>query len=389
MEGFAEGFAAELSALGYASRSSQGQLLLMAHLSRWLAAEGLAVRDLTVAVAERFLVVRRAVYSNFGSSRALVPLFGYLRGVGVAPPAPVVAAVSPAGVMSERFAGYLTTQRGLARLTVVSYVSQVQPFLAVYAGSDWAWLTGGQVAAFITERAAGQPLRSVQVRASALRALLAWMWRERIISAPLAEAVGPVAAGSGPQPPKALSAAQVEALFAALPGDGAARCRNEAMLVLMLRLGLRAGEVASLRLDDIDWRAGLVAVRGKGNRLDHLPLAVDVGGLVAVYLQRWRPVSTGHREVFLALDAPHGRLGQLAVSSVVSRALTAAGVAGRGAAHRLRHTAACGVLAAGGGLVEAGQLLRHSSTAATSIYAKSDLGALAVLARPWPMAVTR
>jgi len=388
LSGFGEGFVVELSALGYAPRSCQGQLLLMAHLSRWLTAEGLAVEDLTVAVAERFLAARRQVYSNFGSSRALVPLLGYLRGLGVVPPAPAVVAVSAAEILSGRFARYLATQRGLAVLTVASYVSQVQPFLAEYAGSDWSLLTGRQVAAFIEKRAVGQPPRSVQVRATALRALLGWMWRERIVSAPLANAVGSVAARSGPKPPKALSASQVDDLFTALGCDGPARLRNEAMLALSLRLGLRAGEVASLRLDDIDWRAGLIVVHGKGNRVDQVPLPVDVGQLLAAYLQRGRPVSSGRREVFLALDAPHAHLTSLAVSCVASRALAAAGISGPGAAHRLRHTAACKVLAGGGGLVEAGQLLRHSSGAATGIYAKSDLAALAVLARPWPLAAT-
>src|ERR1019366_4670390 len=109
-------------------------------------------------------------------------------------------------------------------------------------------------------------------------------------------------------------------------------------------------------------------------------------GLLAGYLSRGRPRAPGHREVFLALDAPHGPLGAAAVSSVAARALASAGGAG---AHRLRHTAACGVLSAGGGLVEVGQLLRHASPATSAIYARSDEEALAVLARPWPTGVTR
>jgi integrase len=161
------------------------------------------------------------------------------------------------------------------------------------------------------------------------------------------------------------------------------------MLALMWRLGLRAGEVGALRLDDLDWRAGVVLVRGKRRRLDHVPLPVDTGELLARYLSRGRPRGAARREVFLALDAPHGPLGAAAVSSVAARALADAGVVGRGGAHRLRHTAACGVLAAGGGLVEVGQLLRHSSPETSAIYARSDDAALAALARPWPIGVTR
>jgi integrase len=161
------------------------------------------------------------------------------------------------------------------------------------------------------------------------------------------------------------------------------------MLALMWRLGLRAGEVASLRLDDIDWRIGVIAVHGKRGRHDHLPLPVDVGKPLAVYLRRGRPAGRTHREVFLALDAPHRPLKASGVSSVAARALARAGIPGPGAAHRLRHTAACAVLATGGGLVEAGQLLRHSSPQATAVYAKSDLAALAVLARAWPVEARR
>jgi integrase/recombinase XerD len=180
-----------------------------------------------------------------------------------------------------------------------------------------------------------------------------------------------------------LSASELAGVVAGLPA-GSARVRDEAMLALMWRLGLRAGEVACLRLEDINWRAGIVLVRGKRARLDHLPMPVDVGKLLTGYLSRGRPRGPAYREVFLALDAPHRPLSSAAVSSVAARALAAAGVAGGGGAHRLRHTAACGVLAAGGGLIEVGQLLRHASPQTSAIYARSDHRALALLARPWP-----
>ena len=131
-----------------------------------------------------------------------------------------------------------------------------------------------------------------------------------------------------------------------------------------------------------------MVVVGKRGRRDQVPLPVDVGELVVTYLCEGRPGSV-HRQVFLGLDAPHQILGAAAVSSVVARALDRAGIAGPGAAHRLRHTAACGVLARGGGLVEAGQLLRHSSPQATAVYAKADVTALALLARPWPDGAVR
>lgn len=384
---FAAGFTTELAGLGYSPPTIEAQLRFMRHVSGWLAAQGLSAGELTVEVVGRFVVERRAVSSNLRSERALVPLLGFLRGQGVAPAPPTASPAGPVEVLAGRFARYLCLQRGLGPATVRSYASQVQPFLAWHAqyhGGRWETLTAGHVAQFTVARAAGQRPRSVQVGLNALRALLRWLWLEGVTPAPLADSVGPCAATSPTSLPKALTSGQVSDLLAGLSADPLARLRDEAMLALMWRMGLRAGEVASLRLDDIAWRVGVIVVHGKGDRRDQVPLPVDVGELLAAYLSRGRPAGGTHRNLFLALDAPHRPVGAGAVSSVVARAGVRAGIPGRCGAHRLRHTAACRVLAAGGGLVEAGQLLRHTSTAATAVYAKSDLLALAVLARPWP-----
>lgn len=203
--------------------------------------------------------------------------------------------------------------------------------------------------------------------------------------ASLPDAVGRIAAPSATTlGPAAFDEDEVARLFAALSEDPLARRRDEAMLVLLVRLGLRAGEVASLRLDDLDWRAGVVRVRGKRGRLDELPLPSDVGAKLGAYLKRARPPRTSHREVFLALDAPHGPITRAAVTSVVICARDRAGIEGRGAAHRLRHTAASAVLASGGGLAEVAQLLRHEHPGTSARYAHSSREALTVLARPWP-----
>ncbi len=384
LEEFAEGFAAELAGLGYSGRGGEAQLRLMAHLSRWMSAQGLTAGELTGEAVKRFGAARRASYRGLRSPRALVPLLGYLRPRGVVPRAAVVAATDPAEVLLECFGRYLARERALSSATESSYVSQARPFVRENVPAGWGALTGRQVAVFVTERSQAQPPRSVAVRANALRCLLRWMWREGLVSSPsLADAVGKVAAPTQNVPPRALSATELERVVAGLP-EGLVRLRDEGMLALMWRLGLRAGEVARLRLQDIDWRDGIVLVRGKRARLDYLPLPVDVGKLLAGYLSGGRPRGRAHREVFLALDAPHAPLSSAAVSSVAARALAAAGIAGGGAAHRLRHTAACGVLAAGGGLAEVGQLLRHASPETSAIYARSDHRALAVLARPWP-----
>jgi integrase/recombinase XerD len=390
---FAEGYHAELTALGYSPYSRGAHFRLMKSVSEWLGRRGLSAGDLTAEVIGEFVAIRRERYSTLRSAKALGPLVSYLRRQGVTPvPSPTMP-LAASEVLAQRFARYLATERGLQPESVDTYLSQVRPFLAVHAGSggegcrgNWASLTSIQVAEFVTARAATLCPKSMALGINALRSLLRWMWLERMLPAPLAESLGRVAVSTPTAIPKALDASQISDLLGALPADGAVRLRNEAMLVLMWRLGLRAAEIASLRLDDIDWRAGTFGVVGKGSRLEQVPLPVDVGGLVAPYLRDGRPVSGSYRQVFLAVDAPHRPLAADAVSSVAARALARAGITGPGAAHRLRHTAACRVLAGGGGLVEAGQLLRHTNAATTAIYAKSDLAALSVVARPWPTA---
>ena len=378
-----EGFLDELVGLGYSPRTSGVQLNLMRHLSSWLGTRGLGAGDLTGEVVAAFIAVRRQTHSSPKSVRALNALLNYLRQRALTPAALIAAPSTSAEILSERFGNYLTSERGLARETVRSYLSQVRPFLATYSDTErLASLSERQVSAFVTARAIGQCPRSLNVGVNALRCLLRWMWRERIVSVSLAEATGSVAFNRASLP-RALSSSEVKGLFDALCVEGNTRLRDEAMLNSMLRLGLRAGEVASLGLDDIDWRLGRVIVHGKGSRRDQLPLPVDVGQSFVAYLKHGRPKGVAHRQLFLALAAPHGPLGSGAVTAVVIRAMARADISGPGAAHRLRHTAACRVLAQGGGLVEVGQLLRHSSPASTAPYAKSDLVAMATLVRPW------
>jgi integrase len=161
--------------------------------------------------------------------------------------------------------------------------------------------------------------------------------------------------------------------------------RDYAVLVTLLRLGLRASEAAALTLEDIDWRAGEITVHGKGRRDERLPLPADVGQAITAYLTRGRPV-TGCREVFLRAVAPAGPLGRGGISCIVRRACRRAGVPPVGA-HRLRHTTACQMAEAGAPLTEIGQVLRHQSLASTANYARVSIAELRKLAQPWPSGV--
>jgi integrase/recombinase XerD len=159
--------------------------------------------------------------------------------------------------------------------------------------------------------------------------------------------------------------------------------RDAAILTVLVRLGLRAGEVAALSLDDIDWRCGEITVRGKGHRHDRLPLPVDVGEKIVGYLRNGRPAAAQDRAVFIRAQAPFRALTSNAVTTVVAAAGRRAGLGVVGA-HRLRHSAATTMLRCDGSLTEIGQTLRHVRPLTTAIYAKVDVEALRQLARPWP-----
>lgn len=223
----------------------------MKHVSGWLAAQGLAVGDLSVVVVvvvERFVADCRRRYRSMRSMRALVPMLRFLRRVGVVPTPLPSAPAGPVGEVATQFADYLRTRRGLAAATVNSYVSQVVVFLRWRAeryGTDWGSLAAGQVHEFVTVRAQGQRPRSVQVGVNALRSLLRWMGAQQLAAAGLAESLGPVAPGTMAVLPKALNDVQVRQLLAGLPATGVVRLRNEAILAMLWRLGLSCGAWAN------------------------------------------------------------------------------------------------------------------------------------------------
>jgi site-specific recombinase XerD len=386
LQQYAPGFAGELARLGYTSESAYGQMLVMAHLSRWLAGESLDAAGLTSLVAERFLAARRAAgYTLYLSPKALVPLLGYLRGLGIAPEAPDAPLAGPAEALLDRWQHYLVTERGLGLATARDYAAKARPFAAgrqMAGGLDLASLTAGEVTAFVLAACPGKPKGTAKLTVTALRSLLGFLHVEGMISEPLAEAVPSVASWRLAGLPRALEPGQVAALLASCDRRTAAGRRDLAMLTLLARLGLRAGEVAALSLDDIDWRAGGITVRGKGRRAERLPLPADAGEAIAAYLADGRPQPPGGaRQVFLRVRAPHRGLTSGGVTQAVFAAGQRAGI-GPVYAHRLRHSAATGMLAAGAPLTEIGQVLRHRRLLSTAIYAKADVAALRVLARP-------
>ena len=384
---FREGFTGELARLGYTPNAAADQLRLMAHLSRWMDAGHLEAAALTPQVTGAFLAARRAEgYALWLSPRGLAPLLGYLRRLGEAPQPPSAPATS-AGVLLERYRRYLVTERGLAATTARGYADMVRPFLAGRedaGGLGLGELTAAEVTAFVLATCPGMPKGSAKLTVTALRSLLGYLHVEGLIGGPLGQHVPAVASWRLAGLPQALEAGQVEALLGSCDQHTAAGRRDFAMLTLLARLGLRAGEVAALALDDIDWRAGEITVRGKGSRAERLPLPADAGEAIAGYLRGGRPEPfEGARQVFLRARAPHRALTAGGVSGAVSTAGQRTGI-GPVHARRLRHSAATGMLQAGASLTEIGQVLRHRRLLSTAIYAKADTEALRTLARPWP-----
>jgi len=386
LEPHVTGFADGLLRQGY-SRSSAGQhVCFVAHLDRWMQAAQVSVGELSQPVIDRYLAERRAAgYVEYRSLKAMRPLLDYLAPLGVLP---VPAEVRPGAVeeLLGRYRGYLLAERGLAEGTVRGYVDFVRPFVATRLRGDVLDLAGvraADVTGFVLATCPGRAVGSAKLIVCALRSLLRWLHLTGVISTPLAAAVPSVAGWRLSTLPKALEPGQLRGLLAACDRRTQTGRRDYAILLLLSRLGLRAGEVGRLGLDDIDWRRGEITVAGKGSRAERLPLPADVGAAITSYLRRSRPDTAEGRTVFVRVHAPHRALTAGGVTMVVFDAAQRAGL-GRMHAHRLRHTAATAMLRAGSPLAEVGQVLRHRSPLSTAIYAKVDHDALAGLARPWP-----
>lgn len=378
----AAGFQAALESQGYRHHAVGCQLYVLAHLSRWLSAEGLTAAELTPDRVTQFLAARRqAGYTLWLSAKGVAPLVDYLRGVGAIPVLEPMVAVTAAERCLAAFRTYLVEERGLAEGTVVADVHIAGLFLATRPMEDLGLgeLTPGEIVEFVRRQCES---RGAAYVTAGSRAFLRFCHLTGLTPRPLVDAVPRVASWRLASLPKAVPPTTVTALLESCDRRSAFGRRDFAVLMLLARLGLRSGEVTGLRLDDIDWRAGELVVRGKGPRLDRLPLPADVGDAVAGWLRRGRPRCTC-REVITRVRAPHRPLTTGGIAAIASAACLRAGVE-HIHPHQLRHSAATAMLSAGAGLVEIGQVLRHRSLLTTAIYAKVDRAGLRQVASQWP-----
>jgi site-specific recombinase XerD len=383
---YAAGFESWLSSRSYSPSAAADRVYQFDQLSRWLGRERLGVGELTGDLAELFAAERRASGLVSWASRQSVTLpLVYLCALGVAPvPAPVVAQ-NPIEELLEDYGRYLADERGLCDHTVLdAYGPAARLFLVGREGPDGLGLErlcAADVTLFLARECPKRGVSGARDLVCALRSLLRYLHLAGLIEAPLVWAVPSVADLRDRTLPRGLDPGAVKKLLASCDRRRLVGRRDFAILLLLSRLGLRAAEVAELRLDDVDWRHGELLVRGKGGRHDVLPLPVDVGEAVVSYLRR-RP-RCGCRELFLRVTAPRQGLNRSTIGWVVRAACDRAGLA-RVGAHRLRHTAATGMLRQGASLGEIGQVLRHREQKTTALYAKVDRTALGGLVRPWP-----
>ena len=382
---FVEGYRVWLLAAGYTPQTVRPMLRDLGRLGRWMGSEDVEVGALTIAAIESFLADWRAAGGRrVPTVRALRSLLTFLREVGVMVGAepPVL---SPVEALVREYREWLVADRGLAAMTVLRYETLARRFLTGRVSPTdelgVAGLNGAVVSRFLLGECERVCLGSAKGKVAELRSLLRFLHVRGFTPRSLAESVPAVAGWRETMIPPSMPRSDIDRLLESCDRSTLGGARDHAILILLARLGLRSIEIARLQLEDLDWRAGDLLVRGKARRDDRLPMADDVGTALVEYLAlRGRHDS---RSVFLTLRAPTRPIRADLVGDVGQRHCRQAGVPHVGP-HRLRHTLATEMLAAGAALADISQVLRHSDLATTAIYAKVDLGRLRQVSRSWP-----
>jgi len=384
-----DAYAAGVAEQGYSHDSIRQQIVAIADFSRWRKQKNIDVHALDSKVVDRFLRLRgRPRRVRRGDPKTLQRLLTMLRQKGVVKPhQPPVTDNAQARIVAD-FQRYLLQERGLSPLTLLHYVAVMEQFLSERfhnRAPNFAMLRAPHVTGFVMRHARQLSPMRARLMVTALRSFFRYRRHRGAIATDLAACVPTVPNWSLSTLPRFLPAATVERILECCDQTTSVGRRNHAILLLLARLGVRAGEVVGLSLDDIDWSKGQITLRGKGGKSAQLPLAADVGAALAAYLRHDRPRSATRR-VFLRHRAPLVGFGNSStISSLVRRALKHAGVeSAHTGAHVLRHSLATSLLRQGGSLDEIGELPRQQSPNTTAIYAKVDVTALHTLALPWP-----
>jgi site-specific recombinase XerD len=378
-----------LSFQGFTPGSLRSKTQIMRNFNLWIDKRQIKLCELDEGVIDSFFKqYPRPGYVRRGDFSTLCSLLNWLREIKE------VKALLPQTDNSElhriecNFSRHLEQERGLSQATLQNYLPVIHCFLTERFGSDAVVLSeidASDVTQFVLRYARTMSCRRAQLMTSALRGFFRFLYFRGNTVSDLALSVPTVADWKMSELPKSLEPEEVDRLLLNCDRCTGMGQRDYAVLILLARLGLRAGEVVAMELDDIDWEAGLITIRGKGARHDQLPVPQDVGEALATYLRHGRP-PCDTRRVFVRARAPHrGFSSSVAIADIVRRALRRAGLDPiRKGAHLLRHSLATKMLRQGACLSEIGQILRHSTQNTTEIYTKVDLAALSALAQPWP-----
>ena len=383
---YVDAYADELMALGYVRPGVRQAVSAASRFGRWLRKHHLQLGDVSEAIIAKFRGRRGDSRSRHGEA-LLCGLLQHLRRVGVAPE-PTRSDPTPLDRLDREFSTYLAQERGLAPVTIQNYSAVTRQFILHRFGSgviDLSALSVRDIRAFVSSHVGSRTAQPNRGTLTALRGLLTFLYVNGRISARLADHVPIPPCWRNDSPPKWMSVDDVNLVLTCCDRQSPIGKRNYAILMMLARLGLRAGEITSLTLDDIRWESGEIAVCGKGKNRKRFPLTEDVGEALAIYLKDGRP-PCGSRRVFLCSRAPWRALGDSsAIYGIVSRALDLAGLSPpcRGP-HIFRHSLATMMMRQGASLSEIGQILHHQNPNTTAIYAKVDIAGLRTIAMPWP-----
>jgi len=295
---------------------------------------------------------------------------------------------TPDRTLIAEFLRYLTRNRGLAQDSLRNrqyYARRFLESLKAQGVDDLGKITPAHVSNFIISETKRCGRRTARGVTCATRSFIRFLALEGHVGVGLGDAVPSVAGWRFDTLPETLSAPDVETVLRALPANPHTAARDRAILVLVARLGLRAGEVAELTIDDVLWEEGVLVLRnGKGRRSARMPLSDELGRALVRYLRHHRPSGHG-RTLFLTTRAPISAVNSRNICSIVRRAVTTAGFRPhRRGAHLLRKSLATNMLQHGASLREIGRVLRHHHGDTTMVYAKVDIESLRRVAAPWP-----
>ena len=386
-----EGFTKELCQGGYSRITVRRYIRAAEHFLCWRELEGIPILSLNQKYLERF---GRHLYQCqcplFGSSNRRMLrcgarlFFKYLRSADIIT-APVIESTSQDPILLTEFCLWMHQQRGTSDVTLNNYSHSIRLLLKRH-GEDPARFDAQSLRQFVLERSQQSGLPTAKMCITALRMFLRFLIAEGKCATGLDAAIPVLAQYRLSTLPRYIQPEEVERVIASCNLDTPKGKRDRAILLLLARLGLRAGDIVKLSLGDIDWEGAWLYVSGKGRRQDRLPLTQEVGHAIVAYLQYGRP-QTETDVLFIRSLAPLcGFFSSSAVSHIVARAMRQAGVIfrGRGAAHVLRHSVATSMLRQGASLQDIATILRHRSTETTEIYAKVDVNSLREIAQPWP-----